>query len=224
MNKFVFLSFVVLGWVFFELSGGSDFKPRVDPALTDTASTLLAAPGLAKPGTDKPEPDKSIAIATTAMTVPTPTSEADADVVTVVEIATAPAGESSETGFPSRIDLAELPDVTLASLGQGGTEFGGLLAGFDPNALALASTVTNVTASKVDSQPEEPVADVRTVSANHVNMRHGPGTTYDVVTRLKLGDEVEVLDDSGTGWLRLRLVSDRTVGWISASLISKPER
>lgn len=212
MNKFVFLSFVVLGWVFFELSGGTDFKPRVDPTLTVAASTPMA--GL--------DPDKPLAIATTAITSPKSTPEANADVA-VAEITAASTDDATETGLPSRIDLTETPDVTLVSLEQGGTEFGGLLSGFDPNVVGLVSAVNN-SAPNVDSQPQEPVADLRTVSANHVNMRHGPGTTYDVVTRLKLGDEVEILDDSGTGWLRLRLVSDRTVGWISASLVSKPAR
>jgi len=213
MNKFVFLSLIVMGWAFFELSGGKDFKPRVTPALIVTASTPLAIP----------EPDEPAEIVTTALILPTPVDSK----VTVTEISSAPAPEDPEPVLQEPIDLTKKPPVTLISLEKNGDVFGGLLAEFDPNAIRLSTTLTNETTnptSEVTAEPDLPPIDLRTISANHVNMRNGPGTTYDVVTRLKLGEEVEVLGDSGSGWLRLRLVSNRTVGWISASLVSKPLR
>ncbi len=216
MNKFVFLSFIVMGWAFFELSGGKDFKPRVNPESKVTASTPLAIP----------EPDEPVEIETTALILPSSQTPVDSK-VTVTDISSAPVPEDPKPVLQVPVDLTKKPPVTLVSLEKNGNEFGGLLAEFDPNAIRLSTTVTNETTNptpEVTSEPELPPIDLRTISANHVNMRNGPGTTYDVVTRLKLGEEVEVLGDSGSGWLRLRLVSNRTVGWISASLVSKPLR
>ncbi|MBL4766861.1 MAG: SH3 domain-containing protein [Rhodobacteraceae bacterium] len=205
-----------MGWAFFELSGGKDFKPRADPALSATALTPLAIP----------EPVEPVDIVTTSLVLrESPTkvvpTEFDEDVA-ITE-------RSSEHGLVSSqlVDLTETPPVTLVSLEQGGEGFGGLLEGFDPNAIRLpAARVSETTESVFDfrTEPELPPADLRTISGTRVNMRNGPGTTYDVVARLKLGDEVEILDDSGSGWLQLRLVSNPTVGWISASLVSKSLR
>ena len=213
MNKFVFLSFILMGWIFFELSDGTDFKPRVDPALMLTASTPVTIPDPAEP----------VTIVTTALALPTSTCDSETDVA-VVEIPLTPTRDSSETELSEGTILTELPDITLVSLENGGVGLGGLLAGFDPNVIGLSKTVVPESEPQATAEPELPVADLRTISANHVNMRNGPGTTYDVVTRLRLGEEVEILGDSGSGWLRLRLVSNRTVGWISASLVSKPDR
>ena len=59
------------------------------------------------------------------------------------------------------------------------------------------------------------------MAGTRVNMRDGPGTIYPVILRLRIGQQVEVLETSGTGWLRLRTVQGQQVGWVAASLISK---
>lgn len=215
MNKFVFISFVFMGWAFFELSGGMDFKPRVNPALSVAVSTPLVTP----------QPVEPVEILTTALIPPPssmPPSSMPATIRAVVPDRTAPDVAKIQT-----VDLTVTPAVMLASLEQGGEGFGGLLEGFDPTAIRLSVAATSDFAEPepdLFAEPELPPADLRTISGTRVNMRNGPGTIYDVIIRLTLGQEVEVLDDSGSGWLRLRLVSDRTVGWISASLVSKPQR
>ncbi|MEC3861492.1 SH3 domain-containing protein [Mesobacterium sp. TK19101] len=62
--------------------------------------------------------------------------------------------------------------------------------------------------------------DFREITGNRVNMRNGPGTNYAVLARLSRGDEVVVLDDSGDGWLKLRVVGDNRVGWIADFLVT----
>lgn len=57
--------------------------------------------------------------------------------------------------------------------------------------------------------------DLRLVSGTRVNLREGPATTYPVVTQLLKGDEVEVLDDTGDGWVRLRVLANDETGWMS---------
>ncbi|MBY6122667.1 SH3 domain-containing protein [Mameliella alba] len=59
--------------------------------------------------------------------------------------------------------------------------------------------------------------DLRIVTGTRVNLRGGPATSYDVITQLFEGDEVEVLDDTGDGWVRLRVLTgqDEAIGWMS---------
>lgn len=51
-------------------------------------------------------------------------------------------------------------------------------------------------------------------------MRSGPGTSYDVVTRFGRNTAVEVLEDSGTGWVRLRPAEGGPSGWIADFLLT----
>jgi len=68
----------------------------------------------------------------------------------------------------------------------------------------------------------EPERDVRRVTGTRVNMRFGPGTNFPVIGKLQMGQQVEVLEDDGNGWVRLRLQQGSQVGWIAASLVSDP--
>jgi uncharacterized protein YgiM (DUF1202 family) len=53
-----------------------------------------------------------------------------------------------------------------------------------------------------------------------VNVRGGPGTDFGIVTRLVRGDEVEILEDNGDGWVRLRLLGGGTEGWMADFLLT----
>ena len=61
--------------------------------------------------------------------------------------------------------------------------------------------------------------DIRLITGNRVNMRSGPGTSYDVVAQAILGDEAEVIFDDGSGWVQLRLAGGQT-GWMADFLLS----
>ncbi len=71
MSRFVFLSFVFLGWGFYELSGGSDFEPRQRIAEVTAAapSVTQPEPAAAVPAPVTPEPPTRTAAAAPA-TVP----------------------------------------------------------------------------------------------------------------------------------------------------------
>ena len=62
--------------------------------------------------------------------------------------------------------------------------------------------------------------DIREVTGNSVNMRNGPGTDYSSVTRLKRGDEVQVLAEPGNGWLKLKVSDSGRIGWMADFLVS----
>lgn len=63
-------------------------------------------------------------------------------------------------------------------------------------------------------------ADIRAVTGNRVNVRGGPGKGYDVVNRMTRGQEVEILSDPGTGWVKLRPLDGGTVGWMADFLLT----
>ena len=63
--------------------------------------------------------------------------------------------------------------------------------------------------------------DIRAVSGDRVNVRDGPGTNYSVVNQLVRGDKVEVLQDAGDGWVKLRPVDGGPVGWIASFLLTE---
>lgn len=63
--------------------------------------------------------------------------------------------------------------------------------------------------------------DLRSVKGDRVNMRGGPGTQHQIVARLSKGDQVEVLESDGFGWLRL-VDSAGNEGWIADFLITAP--
>lgn len=192
MKRFVVLTFLFLGWAFYEMSGGSDFRPPAPPATiaqaehpesrtaTTNADDLTARPVIAKL---RPRPERQQAQEDTARKN-----------ALQAGIESAPAIFSD-----SRDDPGPDKAVQLAALG--------------PHEIAIDRSGPNSTDMRE--------IDIRQVIGTHVNMRQGPGTTYPVIARMNLGDKVEVLSDPGNGWLRLRDMRDMRIGWISASLIAK---
>ncbi|WP_292285205.1 SH3 domain-containing protein [Marivita sp.] len=67
---------------------------------------------------------------------------------------------------------------------------------------------------------EEAAPDLRFVDGDRVNMRGGPGTDYAVIGKLQRNDMVEVIEDEGDGWLRLRETLTGNEGWIADWLVT----
>jgi uncharacterized protein YgiM (DUF1202 family) len=92
----------------------------------------------------------------------------------------------------------------------------------------IARLVAAAAAVRPANQPQPTAAaaqaqgarDLRNVSASRVNMRQGPGTDFNVVAKLTLGTEVEVLRDQGDGWVKLRVVDSGRVGWMADHLLT----
>lgn len=209
--RYVIISFVFMGFAFYELSGGADFEPRGQRNLESAeaepprrkAPEQLAIPVAATELVAKPaiQPRRS-------QPAPTATAEAETKPELTQEEAIAQLARIStglNTGlFPQ--DPAQ--SVTLASLEDGALSL---------QTLDLATTDE----SEQTAAPAEPQPDLREVLGTRVNMRDGPGTVYPIIARLNIGHQVEVLGDSGTGWLRLRVLPEQNTGWIASSLISK---
>lgn len=207
MSRFVILSFVLMGWAFYELSGGADFEPR----------------GLRS---EKPEQVANVApAARSSLNVPTkPVELVRKDVISRTEpvVVAAPETEPVTPELTEAQILAQLAQVSTNGFGQFGSQPGEAftLAALDHGAVSVLTDAEPALTIEPAPAPE-PQPDIREVSGTRVNMRDGPGTVYPIIARLNIGHEVEVLGDSGNGWLRLRVLPEQHVGWISESLVSK---
>jgi lysozyme len=60
------------------------------------------------------------------------------------------------------------------------------------------------------------------VTANALNVRTGPGTTYPSIGFLVSGDIVEKLEQNAAGtWFRVRRLTDSLTGWVSSAYLEK---
>lgn len=210
MPRYIPLSFLLLAWVFYEMSGGSDFEPTVvaeaKPVLKETAITVEP---LEKVRRERAE--ASIALANTRVVEPVPVSSTEPPNPPATQNQSATADEEP------RVRLRSTLPVFAAVTGDASEQIQTIsLSGLSE----IAPSPTN--------QPEEVVrapvaetADLREVIASRVNMRAGPGTSHEILDRLTRGQSVEILGDNGQGWLRLRTLPDDRVGWIAERLISR---
>lgn len=190
--RLVLVSFAVMALAFYELSGGSDFEPPKAPVVAES-------PIAPKPA----EAYRATKVAAKASVKSESLPKAEPAVLTTAR------NDEGKTVAPS----AQLNEVR-ASLSKGLT-----LVSMDTTTTGFGATANGTV--RQAAYYENSAADIREVTGTRVNMRDGPGTTYPVIGRATLGQKVEVLNDSGNGWLRLRTVSGQQTGWISASLISK---
>lgn len=203
MPRLIIVSFLILGWTFYELSGGGAFEPR----------------GLRPP---KPEPQLAEARPSPAPAAPViaprkaPT-EAPAEATAQTQRAALKAQQLARADRLAQIRQGL--GVQLTGFSGAGT--GIALTTLEQGAAGLHEAAPAPEPAAAPAPPPEPKPDLREVTGTRVNMRDGPGTIYPVVARLALGDEVEVLSASGTGWLRLRTLPEQRIGWVAASLVSK---
>ena len=62
--------------------------------------------------------------------------------------------------------------------------------------------------------------DIREVAGSKVNMRSGPGTNYGRVGQLTRGTEVIVLRDASNGWIKLKVLETGRIGWMADRLLT----
>ncbi|SMP35890.1 SH3 domain-containing protein [Shimia sagamensis] len=203
MNKFVFLSLAFLGWVFWELSGGSDFEPKSRVLVTE--DNIL-----------QPNEDASI-VARAAISVP------------IIKVRAAPtvtqASATSErlpTAPPAVVEgvtqKGAVP-VVIASLATGLDSFATPGAPLLINSVAANAAIEDSVALALETQQTR---DIRRVRGSRVNMRGGPGTSHGVLMVLARDSEVEILRENGTGWVKLRDTGSGRIGWMAAKMLSTP--
>ncbi|MEM8592622.1 MAG: SH3 domain-containing protein [Pseudomonadota bacterium] len=165
------VTFALLAWGFFELSGGTDFSPP-EPEVKPLNALLQEV--------------------------------AAEEAAQVARAAAAPA--TTQIIGQSRSRAQADGEVTLASLNASA-----------PLATVLGDAPASVT-PEVEVAVEKPV-DLRAVSGSRVNMRNGPGTNYQVLAQLVRGDEAEVLQVPGNGWVKIRASESGRIGWMAERLL-----
>ncbi|MEP4035465.1 SH3 domain-containing protein [Pseudophaeobacter sp.] len=236
MSRFVIVSFAFLGWGFYEISGGADFVPPERPQEQQEQQAAASDTGVNSTAADNKFLRSAKIRAASLVTTPVLQQAA----VTPAQ----PAAHSRPAADPERRRAVALQNIAAAgnSLQSSTTAFapsaetgllhmdnieGGLAAmsnrpieGLGSGGLVLNAGLSDTAPASAEASPES-YLDIREIRASRVNMRQGPGTIYPVIGRLLAGDEVLVVDDSGTGWLQLRTKNDQRVGWVAASLVSK---
>lgn len=197
MNKFVIISFAFLGFVFWELSGGSDFEPKAraqaaekkTPKHVDDASVVARAALSVPIIKASAAPADSQGAATPALMTANTDSLQDEETTKPVVVASLVTG--LETFATPGAPVLVKPTMTDASV---------------PGALAMALETQNVT-------------DLRRVRGSRVNMRGGPGTSYSVLMVLPRDREVEVLRENGSGWVKLKDSETGRIGWMASKML-----
>ena len=86
--------------------------------------------------------------------------------------------------------------------------------------VAPVKSITNSTPT-----PPPPVQPVKnktiTIIGSNVNIRSGPGTTFEVIGTCKYGDIFEIQED-GPEWIKVR-VGPNTLGWVSSKFVKKTD-
>jgi len=190
-----------MGWAFFELSGGTDFVPR--------KAELIAAAEAAQQAEAQARLNR---IAARAAPVDPPVTQPRIVQVRLRETAPVAAPvRDVDTPILEHGPADPIQDQpTLISLEQSASLFARPLTQFDD--IAVSQTPILLQRN----------IDIREVAGSRVNMRNGPGTGFGVLTSLPRGTEVEVIGNDGTGWVKLRTLEDRTVGWMAERLLTAP--
>lgn len=191
MKKFILITSAFFCAVFYILSGGSEFEP----ASQANASAALVTEAVTE-----------VALAPSV----TPKAPVDVERAALVVDETV-VKEPAKPETPVSVMLTSVP-TTVRLVTEAAPTPVDELAKLGPEEVDQAVFETAVL-------PETP-ADIREVSGSRVNMRQGPGVHFSVVVTLSRGDEVEVLQEPGNGWVKLKVIEDGRIGWMSARLVT----
>lgn len=213
MKRFILLTFGFLGWTFYEMSGGADFEPasvrmaRLSP-VDDTQPIVAAEPTVETP--------------TKTVVAKAPSTFVDTDPPLDNSVTRVSLNLTSLRDVLSEPDVSEPTGVAAVQDDTGvPVNAGVLLSSADTPAIipSLIAPNDGVVSEQATTLTSSVVGDVRTVSANRVNVRGGPGTNFGVVTKLVRGDAVEILQDNGDGWVKMRMLDGGPEGWMADFLL-----
>ncbi len=217
MWRFMLITFGFLGFAFYELSGGADYKPHANSIQARAAQTTPVSVAELKPAATP-------SIAELANVAPQ-TKPAERLGITLASVQTDETAFSSLTAVKSErvtqseSTLDEAQQQALQAAEEDAREvWPGAIELFQ---LQEAKRVQRTESLKALKQDEEAARyDIRYVTGNVVNMRDGPGTEFQPVSKLTQGTEVAVLDSSGNGWVMLRVMTTGQEGWMADWLVS----
>jgi hypothetical protein len=212
MWRFILISFGLLGFAFYEASGGADYAPAPDSLqVAMRGKSLFATPLKVKPATQLAAADIEVPRAE-----PAPRDDMMDETVT--------RAQTSFDGF-SGIENGTLGGFEIALASGARTLPGGDALGqraLDDIGIFSAETLVDDVNSLPFDQAlvvAQPPSDIRSITRSSANMRSGPGTDYDKVEQLALGMQVEVLGHEGS-WVAVRDLQTGQTGWMADWLIT----
>ena len=227
MWRFILVTFGFLGFAFWELSGGADYKPHensIQARATQTPAVKSTALASARP---EPKAETSAKALSNLQD-----STGERFEITLASVK--PTQDTGTAGNTARTELVEdkarfltQPDTSedaavLAALGQA-EEAEQQLEQNWPGAITLFEQQAEQASLRREAEAAARAAmDVRYVTASSANMRGGPGTDFNKVGRLTEGAEVAVINAPGNGWLELQVMSTGETGWMADWLVSAP--
>ena len=207
MKRFILLTFGFLGWAFYEMSGGADFKAPTAPVTPTVPVAEIAA-------AEEKVPTVQIVEQREAKVAPVDTTPLGFEDTAKTEDVSGTS--ASLTTVDKAVEAALRPlenAVTLVPVNPGTT------TSSESTPAIIPSLITpNDTGSVAVN--DNAGADIRSVSGNRVNVRGGPGTDYGIVSRLVRGDAVEIITDNGDGWVQMRPIDGGPVGWMADFLLT----
>lgn len=204
MKRFIFLSFAFMALGFYELSGGADFDP--------VAAREAAVQARAK--SPEAEAAPQLAVGETPLA-----SEQETD-ATTPEVTRAALNLVTFEAAASPASIAVTPAAAEIPT-EAPTGPSPLSNEIEPEQPVLPSLAFAGSSTQASSEAVQLPRDIRSVAGIAVNMRSGPGTQHGVVTQLIQDTQVEIIQDSGTGWVQLRPLQGGPVGWVADFLLTQ---
>jgi hypothetical protein len=200
VNRLILLSFLVMGWGYYELSGGSDFEPERRVAIAEPAPEALPATAPA---------EDAVLVAAAVAEPPPETAEVTRTDTRALETLPEPASPAEQAITLEASSVAEALARALED------EASAVTIG-----IAAPETAPVPDAPQADlvaAAPAPLAGDLRTVTGDTVNLRDGPGTNFNVLERLTRGTVISLLETGPEGWAYIE-VGGRT-GWMSADFL-----
>ena len=216
MARFIILSFGFLGWVFFEMSGGTSFdasamrearlaavaeaKAERQAARKKTAPVVMASAA--------PKAPKAV------IDTDPPRSASGNEQITRASLDVASLNGEKQDGPQSANDAVPQNVSLVMSSADTPAIIPSLIRPGDSQTAYITPAVATDTQGTASGNE-----DIRTVTGNRVNVRGGPGTDYGVVGKLGRGDAVRILENDGNGWVRLQSLDGDASGWMAEFLL-----
>ena len=246
MWRLIIVTFGFLFFAFYEMSGGADYAPRTQSIqvqakidrdlrdfkreqrrLADIRAQEAEARRVAAAAAVQRDLTRTAEAAPAVNPVANPALAGFSDMVAERRAAHGQDGPKlvlAAAGTPD-FAVAQLPVTPPAQPSATDAAVASALAEADP----LANPEVILPGLEQLTDPNRPVTataaaaqgnDIRYVTGSRVNMRQGPGTDFSVLASLTGGDEVTVLRDDASGWLKVRVSDTGRVGWMADFLLT----
>lgn len=212
MWRFLVVCFAFLGMSFYVLSGGASYEPapnslQAQAKLPPEERINYRAPQVTDDARDEPLSLAEVEISFEALSA----AQDDAEdlALTLASVRT------DATGLLEA--EANRPKAELLSMALPETTFQ-----IRTNSEEDQSAIDAAVAAALGEVTFDP-SQIRWVKENIIDLRSGPGLTFDRVTQLTKGAEVAILEEPGHGWLNVQVVDGFESGWVAEWLLTKPQ-